>query len=109
MVDRSMSAAPFASAGAFLERAEGLRALEGALTAVVASGEGRLLLVTGEAGVGKTALLRRFSRSQERTIRVLWGSCEPWVTPRPLGPLFDVGGTVGGALEELVLSGRPAS
>ena len=103
-----MSGASAGSASALLERTEGLRVLEGALREVGASGEGRLLLVMGEAGVGKTALLRRFSRAQEGPTRVLWGSCEPLVTARPLGPLFDVGVTTGGELQELVMTGaRP--
>ena len=103
-----MSGASAGSASALLERTEGLRVLEGALREVGASGEGRLLLVMGEAGVGKTALLRRFSRAQEGRTRVLWGSCEPLVTARPLGPLFDVGVTTGGELQELVMTGaRP--
>lgn len=46
--------------GAFLERADDLHALEQSLVAVRASGQGKLALVAGEAGVGKTALLRRF-------------------------------------------------
>lgn len=103
-----MSGISAGSASALLERSEGLRALEGSLQEVVASGEGRLLLVMGEAGVGKTALLRRFTRSQKGSTRVLWGSCEPLVTARPLGPLFDVGVTAGGELQELVTTGaRP--
>ena len=94
--------------GAFLERDEGLLALEGSLTEVIEGSGGKLLLVTGEAGVGKTALLRRFSSSRKPSIRVLWGSCEPLLTPRPLGPLFDVAEIVGGELHELVRTGaRP--
>jgi hypothetical protein len=72
-----MSESSASGAGAFLERDDALLALEGFLTEVVEGGGGKLLLVTGEAGVGKTALLRRFSSSQEASIRVLSGSCEP--------------------------------
>ncbi len=108
MVDQGMSEPSLRDAVAFLERGEGLLALEGSLTDIVEGKSGKLLLVTGEAGVGKTALLRRFSSSQQASIRVLWGSCEPLLTPRPLGPLFDVAETVGGDLQELVKAGaRP--
>ena len=108
MVDQGMSEPSLRDAVAFLERGEGLLALEGSLTDIVEGKSGKLLLVTGEAGVGKTALLRRFSSSQQASIRVLWGSCEPLLTPRPLGPLFDVAETVGGELQELVKAGaRP--
>ena len=48
---------------------------------------GRLILVGGEAGVGKTALVRAFADGR----RVLWGACDPLHTPRPLGPLLDIG------------------
>jgi hypothetical protein len=55
MVDQGMSEASVTSAGAFLERDEGLIALEGSLTEIVEGSGGKLLLVTGEAGAGKTA------------------------------------------------------
>jgi DNA-binding CsgD family transcriptional regulator len=48
---------------------------------------GRLILVGGEAGVGKTALVREFAEGRN----VLWGACDPLHTPRPLGPLIDIG------------------
>jgi predicted ATPase len=70
-----------------------------------ASGEGRMVLVAGEAGGGKTAFLRWFCESQGGSLRVLWGACEPLLTPRPLGPLFDVAEAVGGGLGELVIHG----
>jgi DNA-binding CsgD family transcriptional regulator/tetratricopeptide (TPR) repeat protein len=48
---------------------------------------GRLILIGGEAGVGKTALVRAFADGRN----VLWGACDPLHTPRPLGPLVDIG------------------
>ena len=47
-------------AGRLLERAEQLSALGRCLDGVRARTRGRVVLVTGEAGVGKTALLQRF-------------------------------------------------
>jgi DNA-binding CsgD family transcriptional regulator len=76
--------------------------LDGMLADVRSHSEGRLVLVGGEAGVGKTALLRRFCEAQDRSVRILWGACEPLRTPRPLGPLLDVAEATGGELEELV-------
>jgi DNA-binding CsgD family transcriptional regulator len=49
---------------------------------------GRLVFVGGEAGVGKTALVRAFA---ERVGDVRRGSCENLAAPSPLGPFLDVG------------------
>ena len=49
---------------------------------------GRLVFVGGEAGVGKTALVRAFAERVEGTAR---GSCENLVAPAPLGPFLDLG------------------
>jgi predicted ATPase len=60
------------------------------------------VLVGGEAGVGKTALLRRFCETLGNSVVVLWAGCGPLRTPRPLGPLLDIAEVVGGEFEELV-------
>ena len=54
-----------------------------------AAGRGRLALVAGEAGVGKTVLVQEFSRGLGRA-RVLRGMCEPLGAPVQLGPLLDM-------------------
>jgi DNA-binding CsgD family transcriptional regulator/tetratricopeptide (TPR) repeat protein len=61
------------------------------------AGEGRVVLVAGEAGVGKTALLEAL-RERVPDARWLWGACEGSFTPRPLGPVYDVAALVGGEL-----------
>ncbi|HSS94313.1 MAG TPA: AAA family ATPase, partial [Candidatus Dormibacteraeota bacterium] len=75
------------------------------LRAVASTSRGRLVLVGGEAGVGKTALVREFADAQH-VARVLSGSCDPLFTPRPLGPLRDIAELVGGDLRALVEGGR---
>ncbi|TMC47329.1 MAG: hypothetical protein E6J23_00130, partial [Chloroflexi bacterium] len=52
---------------------------------------GRTVLVSGEAGVGKTAVLRHFVQ-QARTegARVLWGECTEIDARRPFGPFMDI-------------------
>jgi DNA-binding CsgD family transcriptional regulator/tetratricopeptide (TPR) repeat protein len=88
-----------------LERASQLVALEEQLASVGRGSHGRLVLMRGEAGVGKTALLRRFCDEQTRSTRVLWGSCDALFTPRPLGPFLDIAQVTGGDLERLLESG----
>lgn len=53
-----MALATSPAADQLLERSEQLATLSALLGEVVASAAGRLALVSGEAGVGKTALLR---------------------------------------------------
>jgi ATP/maltotriose-dependent transcriptional regulator MalT len=104
---RDHEAEPGAALGvvaAFLERDESVSTLGRLLADVRESSQGRLVLVRGEAGVGKTALVRRFCEGQSKPVRVLWGECEPLRTPRPLGPFADVAQAVGGELETLVAS-----
>jgi Cdc6-like AAA superfamily ATPase len=61
------SAAPSTGAGALLERNAELSMLAESLEAVERSARGRVLLVGGEAGVGKTTLLRRFLEERGRS------------------------------------------
>jgi len=81
-----------------LERAEQLALLNEALTAVADRRRGRTVLAVGEAGIGKTALLRRFSRSVAGPARTLWAACDHLFTPRPLGPFLDLAQAAGGQL-----------
>ncbi len=84
-----------------LEREEALEALLGTFTDA-SSGTSRVAVVSGEAGVGKTELLRRFCDSQRSSVRVLWGACDPLFSPRPLGPLLDIAQSGGSELADLV-------
>jgi DNA-binding CsgD family transcriptional regulator/tetratricopeptide (TPR) repeat protein len=79
-----------------VERERALAAL-GEYAADARSGDGRIVLIAGEAGSGKTAVLECF-RVQLKDAYWLWGICEGSFTPRPLGPVFDVAAQVGGDL-----------
>ena len=75
--------------GRLLERESVLAELT-RLARQVSRGAGRMVLLRGEAGVGKTAVIRRFTACPGAPMRVLWGWCDPLATPRPLGPLVDM-------------------
>ena len=91
-----------------LERQRSIEILDGLLDVVRSDSRGRLVFVGGEAGIGKTSLLREFCARRPRSVRLLWGACDPLFTPRPLGPFADVAPVVGDELEELVRNGaRP--
>jgi DNA-binding CsgD family transcriptional regulator len=91
-----------------LERSAELDALQSGLAAAEAGPGGRLVLLAGEAGIGKTALLREFRQEAER-VRVLWGGCDALHTPRPLGPLLDIAAEAGGQLGAVVDEGASPS
>ena len=96
---------PTGGTAELLERSEDLATLAGRLEAVTESSRGQLVLVRGEAGIGKTALLSHFCQGLGRSVRVLWAACDPLFTPRPLGPLLDVARETNGELRARVESG----
>lgn len=90
---------------AVLEREPQLAALE-EYADEAATGSGRLVLIAGEAGVGKSTVVEELER---RLPDVVWlsGACDGMFTPRILGPLHDVAAAVGGDLAELCRSEAP--
>src|SRR4051794_19434668 len=92
-----------------LGRSHQLLSLRQSLAPVVERSRGRLVLVSGEAGVGKTWLLQRFCEQElGAPLRILSGACDPLFTPTPLGPFLEIAEAVGGEFEELVgSSARP--
>ena len=92
---------------ALLEREEALSTLEAAFGAVVA-GRGGVALVSGEAGIGKTSLVRAFVATERRATRVLFGACDDLAVPRPLGPFLDIAGGLPRLAAELGTGGVDA-
>jgi DNA-binding CsgD family transcriptional regulator/tetratricopeptide (TPR) repeat protein len=65
-----------------------------------ARGDGRVVFVSGEPGIGKTALVKRFVRDLDDGARALVGTCDDLSIPVPLGPYRDLAGTVSPELEQ---------
>jgi predicted ATPase/DNA-binding CsgD family transcriptional regulator len=70
-----------------------------------ARGEGRVVVVVGEPGIGKTALVTEFVAGLEPGARALVGTCDDLSIPRPLGPIHDLAGTLSPALEDALAAG----
>ncbi len=74
---------------ALLERSGELESLHACVSAAQA-GRGSLVLVSGDAGVGKSALARAFIDGLAGDVTVHVGSCDDLVAPRSLGPFQDM-------------------
>lgn len=72
-----------------LEREKELRLLGDLLGSVSGSG-GKVVLIRGEAGIGKTALVRGFLTLVDDSAHVNLGFCDDLQTPQPFGPLWDM-------------------
>ena len=60
-----------------------------ALAGLDSSG-GRVVLVRGEAGIGKSAFINRFLSDSHELAHTLTGACDDLLTPQPFGPLWDI-------------------
>ncbi len=92
-------------AGDLVERDRELAALNALLDEII-SDQGRIALIAGEAGIGKTSLVERFlQQAREQRYpspRVLWAACEALFTPSPLGPLYDIAQQLPSSLRALL-------
>jgi DNA-binding SARP family transcriptional activator/DNA-binding CsgD family transcriptional regulator len=84
-----------------LERSSQLRELAAALAG------GRVVLVAGEAGIGKSALVTAFAERHRTGARFVFGMCDPLLTARALGPVHDIGRQLGGRLAALLAADAP--
>jgi DNA-binding CsgD family transcriptional regulator len=87
-----------------IERETHIAALDGWFKETVA-GNGRMVFIGGEAGIGKSSLAERFAQRMHGRARVLRGACDMLSTPRPLGPLLDFGAIIGGKFDRVLNSG----
>ena len=72
-----------------LEREAELRLMADVLAGVGSSG-GKVVLVRGEAGIGKSALVRDVVEKHRDEWFVLFGSCDDLLTPQPLGAFWEI-------------------
>ena len=72
-----------------LEREDELGVLAGAVGEAV-GGRGCVVLVGGEAGIGKTSLVRALRAELPDAVSFLSGACEPLSVPVPLQPLREL-------------------
>ncbi len=56
----------------------------------VSEGEGHCIFISGEAGIGKTTLIKAFCNEVKSKCNIFHGICDALFTPRPLAPLYDV-------------------
>jgi predicted ATPase len=89
-----------------LERDAQLGLLVGA---VAAAGEGRgsTALIAGEAGIGKTSLVRALAERVGADARVLLAACDDLVASRTLGPLHDAAAGTDGPLAAALADDGP--
>ncbi|MFI6873923.1 AAA family ATPase [Streptomyces sp. NPDC050400] len=87
--------------GGFLERDLELDRLAAAVRDAV-GGAGSVVLVLGEAGIGKSSLVRALPGVLPAEARLLVGHCDDLTTGRPLGPLRDLVGRIGTELARAV-------
>ncbi len=91
-------------AGRILERDRELGALAAA-AGEARAGDGSVVIIAGEAGIGKSSLVDALGSVLPPGTRLLVGYCDDLATPRVLGPLRDLIGSVGGALTHALESG----
>jgi DNA-binding CsgD family transcriptional regulator len=89
-----------------LERDAELARLDDRRREVRGSGRGRLVVVSGEAGIGKSSVVRELC-ARAGGERVVWGGCDALRTPRALGPFADIAEDAGGELLETIVRRAP--
>ena len=91
-----------------LERDEALGTIFKCVTKA-GSGIGSVVLVSGEAGVGKSTMIMEFARRHPNLAQILVGYCDASNTPLPLGPLSDFAENLGPELLQMMRSGEATS
>jgi DNA-binding CsgD family transcriptional regulator len=88
-----------------IERAEFLSSLHDQFS-IASEGEGHCVLVSGEAGIGKTSLIKTFSYEIKNSGKIFQGTCDALFTPRPLAPLYDIALQMGNTVLNEILNAK---
>ena len=72
-----------------MERDDELEALDSLLSQIDLTG-GKVVLIRGEAGVGKSSLVNAFVRSHNAEVHMLAGACDDLMIQQPLSPFWDM-------------------
>ncbi|WIG55759.1 MAG: hypothetical protein OJF61_001547 [Rhodanobacteraceae bacterium] len=86
-----------------VERDAALRQLHDCLRKA-GRGSGHVALIAGEAGIGKTSLLRALA-ALETNVALWWGGCDALQTPHPLAPLHDIARSNKTGFDDLLAGG----
>lgn len=89
-----------------LERDRELGLLVDLLAGLDSSG-GKVVLLRGEAGIGKSSLVREFVERHSDQAHIHFGFCDDLLTPQPLGPFWDVARNEPSLAEPLKKGDRP--
>jgi len=70
---------------------------------------GKVLLISSEAGIGKTSLLEYIKMSNEIESKIVWSGCDPLFTPQPYAPFTEIARSVSTSLLTLLESNDSAT
>lgn len=84
-----------------IERDEPLAAIIDSVVSL-RCGAGGIVLVSGEAGIGKTTLLTEFRGLIGEGVKLAWGGCDALYTPSPLAPLAEMARILDGEIVRLL-------
>lgn len=68
----------------------------------VSSGNGYVVVIAGEAGIGKTVLVKRFLDGVQAQAAIFSGMCDDLYTPQALAPFYDIAFQIGGELVQML-------
>jgi DNA-binding CsgD family transcriptional regulator/tetratricopeptide (TPR) repeat protein len=93
---------PELQAAGLLERDQELAILQDVASVAGEQRLGSVVLLSGEAGIGKSALVQAWAETLGADVRVLVGWCDDFLTRRPFGPLHDIARSTAAPLRDAI-------